>query len=252
MARHAAVTGGAQGIGRAAAERLLAEGWRVAALDLDRDALGELAGAHPGDDLLALPCDVAEEADVAAAFARIDAWTAEAGLALLFNNAGIAGPETGPVEDLPLAEWRRRVDASLTGTFLCTRAAVPLLRRAEGAAIVNMASTRAFQSEPDCEAYAAAKGGIVALTHALAVSLGPAIRVNAVAPGWIETRDWKAGETPGTATHDDAEKAQHPAGRVGRPEDVAEAVLHLAGAGFTTGQTLVIDGGMSRRMIYEA
>ncbi|MFO7855105.1 MAG: SDR family oxidoreductase [Paracoccaceae bacterium] len=252
MARHAVVTGGAQGIGRGTTERLLAEGWRVAALDLDRDALRDLAGGRPGDDLLALPCDVAQEADVAAAFARIEAWAGAAGLALLFNNAGIAGPVTGPVEDLPLAEWRRRVDASLTGTFLCTRAAIPLLRRATGAAIVNMASTRAFQSEPDCEAYAAAKGGIVALTHALAVSLGPAIRVNALAPGWIETRDWKAGETPGTVTHDDAEKAQHPAGRVGRPEDVAEAVLQLADAGFTTGQTLVIDGGMSKRMIYEA
>jgi NAD(P)-dependent dehydrogenase (short-subunit alcohol dehydrogenase family) len=252
MARHAAVTGGAQGIGRGTTERLLAEGWQVAALDADRAALLTLSKAHPGGDLLALPCDVAEEAEVGVAFEQVADWAGEAGLSLLFNNAGIAGAETGPVEDLSLAEWRRRVDASLTGTFLCTRAAIPLLRKAEGAAIVNMASTRAFQSEPDCEAYAAAKGGIVALTHALAVSLGPAIRVNCIAPGWIETRDWEAGETPGSVEHDAAEKAQHPAGRVGRPEDVAEAVLYLADAGFLTGQTLTIDGGMSKRMIYEA
>lgn len=251
MARSAAVTGGAQGIGRATVERLLTEGWRVFALDLDAVALAELAEDLSGADLTAIEVDVAEEGAVSAAFSRIAEDCGAEGLALLFNNAGIAGAETGPVEDLALAEWRRRVDASLTGTFLCTRAAVPLLRRARGA-VVNMASTRAFQSEPHCEAYAAAKGGVVALTHALAVSLGPDVRVNAVAPGWIETRDRRRRDRREAVEHSELERAQHPVGRVGRPEDVAEAVLHLAGAGFTTGQVLVIDGGMSRRMIYEA
>jgi NAD(P)-dependent dehydrogenase (short-subunit alcohol dehydrogenase family) len=243
MTRHAVVTGAARGIGRGTVEHLLDAGWRVAALDVDEAALAAFAAAREGDPLLAVGCDVADEAQVAAVFGRIDTWCGEPGLALLFNNAGIKGAATGPVERLELAEWRRRVDASLTGTFLCVRAAVPALRRAKGA-IVNMASTRAFQSEPHCEAYAAAKGGVVALSHALAVSLGPDVRVNAVAPGWIETRP--------DAVHDERERLQHPAGRVGMPADIAATVAWLADAGFVTGQTIVVDGGMSKRMIYEA
>ena len=110
----------------------------------------------------------------------------------------------------------------------------------ECGAIVNIASTRAFMSEPDCEAYAAAKGGMVALTHALALSLGPRVRVNGVAPGWISGGQGLSAE----------DHAQHPAGRVGRPEDIAEAVSYLAQAGFVTGQVLVADGGMTKKMIY--
>ena len=96
-------------------------------------------------------------------------------------------------------------------------------------------------SEPQSEAYAATKGGLLALTHALAVSLGPEIRANAIAPGWIDTSGSDLRE---------ADHAQHPAGRVGCPGDIAEAVLYLADAGFVTGETLVIDGGMTRKMIY--
>ncbi len=130
-------------------------------------------------------------------------------------------------------------DSHLTGAFLMTRAAVPLM--GEGSSIVNMVSTRAFMSEPNTEAYAASKGGLVALTHALAVSLGPKIRVNAIAPGWI-TDDSDLREEDHT---------QHPVGRVGRPEDIADAVVYLASAGFMTGQVLVLDGGMTRKMMYE-
>jgi NAD(P)-dependent dehydrogenase (short-subunit alcohol dehydrogenase family) len=119
-----------------------------------------------------------------------------------------------------------------------TRSAVPLMGK--GASIVNMASTRAFMSEPETEAYAASKGGLVALTHALAISLGPKIRVNAIAPGWIS----------GDGDLRPVDHEQHPVGRVGRPGDVAEAILYLASAGFMTGQVLVLDGGMSRKMIY--
>ena len=243
MTRHAVVTGAARGIGRGTVEHLLDAGWRVAALDVDEAALAAFAAAREGDPLLAVGCDVADEAQVAAVFGRIDTWCGEPGLALLFNNAGIKGAATGPVERLELAEWRRRVDASLTGTFLCVRAAVPALPRAKGV-IGNLASIPASPSEPLCEAYAAAKGGVVALSHALAVSLGPDVRVNAVAPGWIETRP--------DAVHDERERLQHPAGRVGMPADIAATVAWLADAGFVTGQTIVVDGGMSKRMIYEA
>ena len=103
-----------------------------------------------------------------------------------------------------------------------------------------MVSTRAFMSEPNREAYAASKGALVAMTHAMAISLGPTIRVNAIAPGWISD-----GEGLSEADH-----AQHPVGRVGRPEDIADAVLYLAEAGFVTGQVLTVDGGMTRKMIY--
>jgi NAD(P)-dependent dehydrogenase (short-subunit alcohol dehydrogenase family) len=120
-----------------------------------------------------------------------------------------------------------------------------LLRKSKRAAIVNIASTRALQSEPHTEAYAASKGGIVALTHALALSLGPTVRVNAVSPGWIDT----SGKPEDLRSID---HAQHPVGRVGKPEDVAALVGYLVSdeAGFVTGQNFIIDGGMTRKMIY--
>ncbi len=239
MTRRAIVTGGAQGIGRAVAERLRDDAWDVAVLDIDRAALSDLEGMRR------LEADVACEAAVGRAFAALG-WDA---LDLLVSNAGIADPVSGPVEDLSLAEWRRRIDSHLTAAFLTSRAAVPLLRARRGS-IVLVSSTRALQSEPQCEAYAAAKGGLVSLAHALAVSLGPAVRANAVLPGWIAVSDWQKPE----ARHDpdlrQVDHDQHPAGRVGRPSDIADAVLYLATATFVTGQALVVDGGMTRKMIY--
>ncbi|EAU41386.1 oxidoreductase, short chain dehydrogenase/reductase family protein [Fulvimarina pelagi HTCC2506] len=120
-----------------------------------------------------------------------------------------------------------------------TRAAVPLM--GQGASIVNMISTRAFMAEPETEAYCAAKGGLFGFTQSLAVSLGPKIRVNCIAPGWIS----------GNSDLREKDHAQHPVGRVGRSEDIADAVLYLSGAGFMTGQVMTLDGGMTRKMIYE-
>ncbi|MGV1869664.1 SDR family oxidoreductase [Agrobacterium rosae] len=180
-------------------------------------------------------CDVGDEASVADAFQQLG-WE---GLELLVNNAGIAGPNNGPIHELSLADWRKVTDSHLTGAFLMTRSAVPLM--GEGASIVNMVSTRAYMSEPETEAYAASKGGLVALTHALTVSLGPEIRVNAIAPGWItDEMDLRK-----------EDHEQHPVGRVGRPKDIADAVVYLTRAGFMTGQVLVLDGGMTKKMIYE-
>jgi hypothetical protein len=127
--------------------------------------------------------------------------------------------------------------------MLCAQAVAPLLQ-ATGGAIVNVASTRALQSEPDSEAYAASKGGLVALTHALARSLAPHVRVNCVSPGWIHT-----GDEPLAA----ADHAQHLSGRVGRPSDVGRLVRFLLAPenAFITGANYVIDGGMTRKMIYE-
>lgn len=227
------VTGGARGIGRATASLLAERGYQVAVADV-------AAPAGPGRGLFFQRTDVASEAAVRACvravlkrFGRLDA---------LINNAGLTGPGNGPVDKLPLAQWNRRLAVNLTGSFLMAKHCAPHLRATRGA-MVNIASTRALQSEPDTEAYAASKGGLVALTHALAVSLGPRVRVNCISPGWIAQQPVKRRK----------DHAQHPVGRVGRDEDVAEMVAYLLSdaAGFVTGQNFVIDGGMTRKMIYE-
>ncbi|WP_316013915.1 SDR family oxidoreductase [Roseobacter sp. HKCCA0434] len=242
--RHAVVTGGAKGIGLGVVQHLAATGWRVAALDIDGDALEEMAG----DAVLPIGCDTSDEDAVAAAFARIaDSFGDQ--LHLLVNNAGISDPVSGPLEDLSLADWRRWQDAHVTSAFLATRAAVPFLRRARGS-IVNIASTRAVMAEPDCEAYGTAKGALLGFTRSAAISLGPEIRVNSLLPGWIEVGALRPG---GEAEELRAvDHAQHPAGRVGRAADIAAAIDYLAsdGAGFVTGQDFAIDGGMTRKMIY--
>jgi NAD(P)-dependent dehydrogenase (short-subunit alcohol dehydrogenase family) len=225
--KKAIVTGGAGLIGTGICEALVQAGWGVASFDA-------VEAKHIVAGVQYVPCDVSDEASVVEAYAALG-WDR---LDLLVNNAGIASPDRGPIHALSLAEWRRVTDSHLTGAFLMTRAAVPLM--SGGACIVNMVSTRAFMSEPNTEAYAASKGGLVALTHALAVSLGPTVRVNAIAPGWI-TSETELSEQ---------DQAQHPVGRVGRPADIADAVLYLAGAGFMTGQVLTLDGGMTRKMIY--
>ncbi len=249
--RIAIVTGGAQGIGKGLVLHFLAKGWKVAAFDRDEEALADLAAEMPSANLLTCPVDVSDEQGMARAFAAVGGWSGEDGLDLLVSNAGIADPVSGPIENLSLADWRRWQDSHVTGAFLAVRGAVPLLRARKGA-IVLMASSRALQSEPDTEAYAAAKGALCALTHALAISLGPRIRVNAVLPGWIETADWQKASARTTPEHRPIDREQHPVGRVGVPGDIAATVDFLAsdGAGFITGQEFVVDGGMTRKMIY--
>lgn len=222
--KHAIVTGGAGLIGAELCTALQMADYEVASFDLKEAPAG----------IRSVLCDVSDEAAVASAFAELG-WDS---LDLLVNNSGIAEPHCGPIADLSLDDWRKVTDSHLTAAFLMTRACVPLM--GEGASIINMLSTRAFMSEKNSEAYAASKGGLFGLTHALAVSLGPKIRVNGIAPGWI-TKD----EDLRAEDHE-----QHPVGRVGRPSDVARAVLYLAEAGFMTGQVLTLDGGMTRKMIY--
>lgn len=230
--RVALVTGAARGIGRAIAARLASDGWLV--VEADRDP------AAPGLAARIVQADVAEEAAVMALVQGIAAQ--EGRLDALVCNAGFMIRK--PIAALSLAEWQAVIDTNLTSTFLLARAAETLLRTARGS-IVTIASTRAHQSEPDTESYSASKGGLLALTHALAISLGPDVRANCVSPGWIETKD----EVLRPEDH-----AQHPAGRIGQPDDVAALVAWLAGpeSGFVTGAEFIIDGGMTRKMMYEA
>lgn len=236
--RVALVTGAARGIGRAVSERLLHEVWRVALLDVDE----AVRATSMQIDTALTTAHVVDVADDDAVGPEVDAVVDRHGrLDAVVSNAGIMIRR--PIEQLSPAEWRRVLDVHLTGAFLVSKAAAPHLRASGNGGIVMIASTRARQSEPDTEAYAAAKGGLVAYTHALAISLGPAVRVNCISPGWIDT----GGEELVPEDH-----AQHPAGRVGRPEDVAGLVAWLlsSDAGFTTGAELLLDGGMTRRMIY--
>ncbi len=244
------VTGAGNGIGRATLMHFHGAGWRVIGLDRDAEALAELRDTLPREMALLLTCDVGREGEVARSFERIGEWLGNAALDCLVNNAGIADPYCGPLEELALADWQAWIDASLTAAFLVSRAAVPLMRRAEMASIVNISSTRAVMSEAETFAYAAAKGGLDALTHSMAVTLGPAIRVNAIRPGWIETGPWQKSGSRSHPEHRAKDRQQHPAGRIGRPEDIAQAVAYLHEAGFVTGQHLDIDGGMTAKMIY--
>ena len=245
------VTGAGNGIGRAILMHFAGKGWRVIGLDTDSEALAELRDALTRERALLLTCNVGREGEVARAFERIAEWLGDAPLDCLVNNAGIADPYCGPLEDLDLASWQEWIDASLTAAFLVTRAALPHLRRAKSASVANISSTRAIMSEPETFAYAAAKGGLDALTHSMAVTLGPAIRVNAIRPGWIETGPWQKSGARTHPDHRDKDRDQHPAGRIGKPEDIAEAVDYLHEAGFVTGQHLNIDGGMTVKMIYK-
>jgi NAD(P)-dependent dehydrogenase (short-subunit alcohol dehydrogenase family) len=246
------ITGAAQGIGRCLAVAFGAAGAHVVLVDrnepMAREAAGEVAAGPEAPRALAIGADVATETDVQRV---VESAVAEYGrLDVVVNNA--ATSHGSPPELLDLADWERVLGVNLTGPFLLSRHAAPHLRRQRGA-IVNIASTRAFMSEPNSEAYTASKGGLVALTHALAASLAPDVRVNAIAPGWIDTATWRPFADRREPTHSPADRDQHWSGRVGTPEDIAAIALLLADgerAGFITGQCLTCDGGMTRKMIY--
>jgi NAD(P)-dependent dehydrogenase (short-subunit alcohol dehydrogenase family) len=245
--RVAIVTGGGQGIGKAIVKRLLEDGLRVVIAEMDEEAGREtLQECHVLGECVFMHADISDEAAVravvretVASFRRVD---------ILINNPGFLSTSRFEGE---LAEWNRVLAVNLTGAFLCAKFSAAHLAKTKGS-IVNIASTRALMSEPDTEAYSASKGGVVALTHSLALSLGPDVRVNCISPGWIEVSRWKKRRTRRAAKLTEMDHKQHPAGRVGRPEDIASLTAYLISseAGFITGANFIVDGGMTRKMIY--
>jgi NAD(P)-dependent dehydrogenase (short-subunit alcohol dehydrogenase family) len=238
MPKAALITGAARGIGLATAKRFLADGWRVALLDIDRATLAQSVTAlNEGERTLALTCDVAMPDQVEAAvgktkdrFGNLDA---------LVNNAGHAMFK--PALETSLAEFERTMAVNLTGPFIMTKAAVPLMPK--GASIVNVTSISGLRASALRIAYGTSKAALDHMTKQLALELSVrGIRVNAVAPGPVDTAMAKAVHSPAIrADYHDA----IPLGRYGLEEELAEAVFFLSSerASYITGQTLAVDGG---------
>ncbi|GAA1819784.1 SDR family oxidoreductase [Luedemannella flava] len=241
----AAVTGGASGIGLAAARLLAARGAYVAVLDVSKDVeLDAFAGGAAGH--LAVGCDVTDDASVVAAVAAVVGRFGR--LDILVNNAGIGA--LGTVADNPDDEWSRVLDVNVVGIARMSRAALPHLRRSPAAAIVNMCSIAATAGLPQRALYSASKGAVLSLTRAMAADhVREGIRVNCVNPGTVDT-PWVARLLPAAdvpAAERAALAARQPTGRLVCPEEVAAAVAYLAGplAGAVTGVDLAVDGGMN-------
>lgn len=218
----AVVTGGVQGIGKCIAEEFQKNGAAVCVIDKQDNEyfIGDIADK-------AVLQSFAEK--VIADYGKVD---------YLINNAM---PLMKGIHECSYEEFTYALQVGVAAPFYLTKLFMPYF--APGAAIVNISSSRDRMSQAETESYTAAKGGIAALTHALAVSLAGKVRVNSISPGWIDTA---------YTVYDGADAAQHPAGRVGNPRDIANMVLYLCSdkAGFITGENICIDGGMTRQMIY--
>lgn len=241
------VTGGAQGIGKIITTELAKKGFAVSVFEIDQEAIAEFKQEDDSGKIALFRTDISDEESVMNSI-RLS-FEKFGNISGLVNNAAIQIGK--PVSELSLEEWNRVIGINLTGAFLCSKHAVPFLKKSHGS-IINISSTRALQSEPNTEAYSASKGGVLALTHSLAVSLGPEIKVNCISPGWIDVSAIRKKAEAIQIELSDADHSQHPAGRVGKATDISNMVLFLLNPenDFITGQNFIIDGGMTRKMFY--
>ena len=224
----ALVTGGGSGIGAAVAHRLADDGFDITVADLNPDAVATELGAT------ALRLDVRDEAQVAPAMEGVE---------VLVNAAGIGSTADAPGTSLEV--WENVFAVNARGTFLCCKHVIPGMKARGGGAIVNVASVAGLIGLKNRAAYSASKGAVIALTRALAVDhVGDGIRVNAVCPGTIDT-PWVQRLVTDAGESLDALRARQPMGRLGTPEEVADAVLYLTTAEFATGTILTVDGGLT-------
>ncbi|HEV7641350.1 MAG TPA: SDR family NAD(P)-dependent oxidoreductase [Gaiellaceae bacterium] len=226
--KRALVTGGGSGIGAAVARRLAADGAQVIVADLSPEAVANELGAQ------AVVLDVRDEEQVTPAMADLD---------VLVNAAGIGSTTNAP--ETPLEVWENVFAVNARGTFLCCKHAIPGMTARGGGAIVNIASVAGLIGLRNRAAYSATKGAVISLTRALAVDhVADGIRVNAVAPGTVDS-PWVRRLVEDVGESLDALRARQPMGRLGTPEEIADAVAYLAAAEFVTGSILVIDGGLT-------
>lgn len=262
------ITGAGRGIGRGLSRLLLERGHRVMLLDNNEIELRHTctvlgaklsSSADAAQRLTSMVCNLRNPADIKAAAQRADSHFAGR-LDCLINNAAFTGAVgAAPFADLGLADWQTSVETNLTAPMLLSQACLPLLRRSstrqQGGSIVMMSSTRAYQSEPNSEGYAATKAGLIGLMHAMAVSIADdGVRVNAILPGWINVADECKDADDKGSTWEDGLSAQdhrwHLTGRVGKVEDILKAVEYLVAADFVSGTEVVVDGGVTRKMVY--
>jgi len=238
------ITGAANGIGNCIAEMFLENGALVAFIDIDYESAGKLTSRFPCNTMF-FHGDIAEERvlcqfadEVIRRFKKVD---------YLINNACLS--RKGILSDCTYEDFNYVLRVGVTAPYMLSKLFLPVF--SNKSSIVNISSTRAFQSQADTESYTAAKGGIMALTHALSVSLSGRVRVNSISPGWIDTNVNYVQDNM-FFDHTEQDRKQHPVGRVGIPQDIANMVMYLCSekAGFITGENLTIDGGMSRQMIY--
>lgn len=259
MGKNFLITGAGRGIGRGLSRLLLQRGHRVFLVDNNKveleHTISQLSQNFSESDYSKAQCDICEPSEIKTVIEEAGKFF-NGRLDVLINNAAYTGAVGSvPFAELSLDTWNKSIQTNLTGSMLMSQGCLPLLRktadRQRGGSIIHMSSTRAHQSEPNSEGYAATKAGLIGLTHSMAASLASdGIAVNAILPGWInvanECKDggkWEDGLS-------EEDHRWHFSGRVGRVEDILRAVEYLADAEFVTGTEMVVDGGVTRKMVY--
>ncbi len=258
------ITGAGRGIGRGLSRLLLGKGHKVFLLDNDSEELTNtakvLSKSHQQEkDFSTTVCDLRDPNAITEAVRNADKLFGGHLDCLINNAANTKGVGGMHLSEMTLEAWNASIETNLTAPMLLGQACLPMLKktssRSNGGSVIHMSSTRAFMSEPNNEPYSATKAGLLGLTQSMAVSLAPeGVRVNAILPGWINvTNECKQADENGQAWEDGLSKEDHEwhlTGRVGKVEDILKAVEYLVESDFVSGAEVVVDGGVTRKMVY--